>query len=92
MRGYLMCGALALLVACGREGVKSNPPAPKVIEMPVRVYVPIDPKMTKRCDWPKNGKPSQAMDVGNKRKTCLTRYEAQFDTIESVQGKPVPTP
>lgn len=91
MRGYLMCAVAALLAGCSQAGqVRPNPPAPAVIEVPVAMYVPIDSKLTKRCDWPKKAKPSQAMDVGNKRKTCLTRYEAQFDAIDSVQGKPVP--
>jgi len=91
MRGYLMCALAALLAGCVREGqLKSNLPAPTVIEVPVATYKPIDPKLTKRCDWPKKAKPSQAMDVGNKRKACLIRYELQFDAIDGVQGKPVP--
>jgi len=30
--------------------------------------------------------------VANGRKRCLLQYEAQFDAIEQVQGKPVPEP
>lgn len=88
---WMAAAAVLLLSACaGMPAEKTHAPAPAVIEIPVHVYVPIDPAMTKRCDWPRKAKPSKALDVGNQRKACLTRYEIQLDAIEKVQGKPVP--
>lgn len=93
MRLLTMAAVAAFLAGCAGAPVpKGNPPAPAIIEMPVHVYVPIPPELTKRCQWPRGGKPSQAMDVANKRKTCLVKYELLFERIEQVQGKPVPTP
>lgn len=89
MRILLTASVLAL-GACQSSPPKPNPPAPAVITVPVATYVPIDAALTKRCSWVRDGKPSAVFDVSNGRKRCLERYEAQFDVIEQVQGKPVP--
>ncbi|MBN7138987.1 hypothetical protein A7A76_07750 [Lysobacter enzymogenes] len=92
MRLIMMAAAAVLLASCASAPApKANPPAPAVIEVPVHVYVPIASELTKRCTWPRTGKPSQAMEVANKRKECLGKYEAQLDRIELVQGKPAAT-
>lgn len=78
----------ALLAACQGVPAKSNAPAPAVIKVPVATYVPIDAALTKRCSWVRDGKPSAVFDVSNGRKRCLVQYEAQFDAINQVQGKP----
>ncbi len=79
-----------LLAACQAAPIKPNLPAPAVIKVPVATYVPIDAALTKRCSWARAGKPSAVFDVSNGRKRCLDQYEAQFDAIDQVQGKPVP--
>ncbi len=89
MRILLIVSVLALS-GCQSSLPKPNPPAPALIKVPVATYVPIDAALTKRCSWVRDGKPSDVFDVSNGRKRCLERYEAQFDAIEQVQGKPAP--
>ncbi len=86
----LMIAVAAMLAGCGTAPAKKNPPAPDVIKVPMATYVPIDAALTKRCHWVRAGKPSAVFSVSNGRKRCLDQYEAQFDAIEQVQGKPVP--
>lgn len=86
----LLIAAVLVLSACQSAPPKPNPPPPTVIKVPVAIYVPIDAALTKRCSWIRAGKPSAVFEVSNGRKRCLDQYEAQFDTIEQVQGKPVP--
>lgn len=91
MRLHTVAAVAVLLAGCtSAPAPKSNPPAPQVIETPVRVYVPIGGELTQRCTWPRTAKPSKALEVANKRKECLSKYETQLDRIERVQGKPVP--
>jgi len=80
---------LALLMLTGCPGtVRPTPPPPAVLEVPVRTYVPIDRALTKRCAWERNGKLVDMPVVARGRKTCLEKYEAQFDAIERQQGSP----
>lgn len=87
-----MIAAVLAMAGCGTTPAKTNPPPAALIKVPVATYVPIDAALTKRCNWTRAGKPSAVFEVSNSRKRCLDQYEAQFDTIESVQGKPVPEP
>jgi len=89
MRILLISVALTL-GACQSVPPKPNPPAPDIIEVSVATYVPIDAAMTKRCSWVRADRPSAVFEVSNGRKRCLDQYEAQFDSINQVQGKPVP--
>ncbi|HEL5025716.1 TPA: hypothetical protein UOA81_000885 [Stenotrophomonas maltophilia] len=89
MRMLLIAAVLAL-TACGTTPDKRNLPPPSVIRVPVATYVPIDAALTKRCKWARAGKPSAVFEVSNGRKRCLDQYEAQFDAIEQVQGRPMP--
>jgi len=86
----LMISGLLMLVGCGSVPTASNPPAPAVIKVPVATYVPIDPELTKRCQWIREDKPSQVFEVSNGRKRCLQQYEAQLDGVQQVQGQPAP--
>ena len=81
---------VSVLAACQAAPTKPTPPPPAVITVPVAIYVPIDAQLRKRCKWVKEAPPSAVFDVSNGRKRCLLQYEAQFDTIDQVQGKPVP--
>lgn len=90
MRIIAIATAAAGLAACAAQPPKANLPAPTVVEVPVATYVPIDPALTKRCSWTREGKPSQVFAVSNGRRRCLLQYEAQLDGVEQVQGRPVP--
>lgn len=87
----LVVTTAALLAACQAAPAKQNPPPAAVITVPVATYVPIDAQLRKRCNWVKEAAPSAVFDVSNGRKRCLVQYEAQFDAIDQIQGKPVPT-
>ncbi|MCD7096919.1 hypothetical protein [Stenotrophomonas sp. MMGLT7] len=89
MRAILILLPLAL-AACTAARTRAPPPAPTVIEVPVKTYVPIDKALTARCKWMREGKPSQVFEVSNGRKRCLVQYESQFEAIEQVQGGAVP--
>ncbi|HEL2957660.1 TPA: hypothetical protein UL931_000884 [Stenotrophomonas maltophilia] len=82
--------AVSVLAACQAAPTKPNPPPAAVITVPVATYVPIDAQLRKRCKWVKEAPPSAVFNVSNGRKRCLLQYEAQFDAIDQVQGKPVP--
>ncbi|MFC9424000.1 hypothetical protein ACFTRB_20565 [Bacillus velezensis] len=82
--------SVSVLVACQPAPTKPNPPPAAVITVPVATYVPIDAQLRKRCRWVKEAAPSAVFEVSNGRKRCLDQYEAQFDAIDQVQGKPVP--
>lgn len=81
----------ALLAACQAAPTKQNPPPTAVIKVPVATYVPIDAKLRLRCKWVKEAVPSAVFEVSHGRKRCLDLYEAQFDAIDQVQGKPIPS-
>lgn len=87
----LVVTTAALLAACQAAPAKQNPPPAAVITVPVATYVPIGAQLRKRCNWVKEAAPSAVFDVSNGRKRCLVQYEAQFDAIDQIQGKPVPT-
>ncbi|MEA9738674.1 hypothetical protein VDF74_06670 [Xanthomonas campestris pv. raphani] len=98
LRSLFAIAAIAgLLAGCGRNGVtREDParpvvvtPAPAVIAVPVRTYVQIEPRLTQRCPWVKNGTLEQVLDVSRGRKRCLEFYEANLDEISQVQGTPV---
>jgi hypothetical protein len=86
----IVIAAAALLAACQSAQPKQNPPPPAVLNVPVAIYVPIDPALRKRCSWERDGKPSAVFEVSNGRKRCLVQYEIQLDGIDQVQGKPAP--
>lgn len=91
MRPVLALAMLALAACSHTPGPVPNPPAPRVIEVPVRIYVPIPPELTARCRWVRSGVlPSAAFEVLEGRKACLIRYEERLKAIEEIQGKPVP--
>lgn len=87
---------VALLTACGKSNpVRLDParpvvisPAPAIVSMPVRTYVQIEPRLTQRCAWVKNGALEQVLEVSRGRKRCLEFYEANLDEIGQVQGTP----
>ena len=89
MKLWFLCAVL-LLTGCSAAPAEKNPLPPAVITVPVATYVPIDPQLRKRCKWVREAPPSAVFDVSNGRKRCLLQYEAQFDAIDQVQGKPVP--
>jgi hypothetical protein len=82
-----------LLIATLLMGACNNarqPAPPRVIEKPVKVYVEIDATLTARCDWRKDALPSESIEIAKERRSCLERYERQFDAIENVEGQAAP--
>lgn len=91
MRLLLAILAMGLTACATAPAPAPNPPAPEVIEVPVKIYVPIPAELTARCRWVRAGElPSEVFTVSDGRKTCLLRYEERIETIEQIQGKPVP--
>ncbi|MGO1069326.1 hypothetical protein [Lysobacter sp. CA199] len=87
MRHTMTIAAAMLLAACGKENTRPTPPAPPaVISIPEKHYVPIEAEYTKRCAWVRDGKLEEMPTVSRGRKTCLEKYESQFDAIERKQG------
>lgn len=84
----IVVATVALLAACQAMPTKPILPPPAVITVPVTSYVPIDLQLRKRCKWVREAPPSAVFDVSNGRKRCLLQYEAQFDAIDQVEGKP----
>jgi hypothetical protein len=84
--------AAALLSACGSAPMKRPPPAPALVEVVVKVFVPIDPELTRPCVWRPSAPLEEIPSVARERKKCLQFYEANLDAIRRVQGGPVPNP
>ncbi|WP_277381609.1 hypothetical protein [Stenotrophomonas maltophilia] len=87
----IVVATAGLLAACQAAPTKQNQPPAAILKVPVPTYVPIDVKLRLRCKWVKEAAPSAVFEVSNGRKRCLDQYEAQFDAIEQVQGKPIPS-
>ncbi|MCE4371772.1 hypothetical protein [Xanthomonas hortorum] len=96
LRSVFVIALVVGLTGCGKKGVtREDParpvvvaPAPSVIAVPVRTFVQIEPRLTQRCTWVKNGTLEQVLDVSRGRKRCLEFYEANLSEIEQVQGTP----
>lgn len=87
MRQTMLITAALLLSACGKDLTRPTLPAPPaVISVPEKHYVPIEKEFTQRCPWIRDGKLSEMPTVARGRKTCLEKYESQFDAIERKQG------
>lgn len=91
MRALLWIPSL-FLVACSRQAVKPDSPAPvpAIVEVPVPTFVPISDELTARCEWRESAPLEVIPSVARERKKCLQQYEGQFDAIKRVQGRPVP--
>ncbi|WP_241240022.1 hypothetical protein [Xanthomonas sp. BRIP62418] len=96
LRSLFVIALVVALAGCGKKGITREDlarpvvvaPAPAVIAVPVRTYVQIEPRLTQRCAWVKNGALEQVLDVSRGRKRCLEFYEANLGEIEQVQGTP----
>lgn len=84
MRALLLC---LLLTGCA-----TTPPevVTRVVKVPVEVYVPIDAKYTKPCEWVREAPLEQIIAVARGRKRCLQVYEADRKTISEIEGAPKP--
>jgi hypothetical protein len=91
MRALLWIPSL-FLVACSRQAVKPDSPAPvpAIVEVPVPTFVPISDELTARCEWVDSAPLQVIPSVARGRKKCLQQYEGQLDAIKRVQGRPVP--
>lgn len=88
-----MSRAQILLIALALTGCASNKPKEpvqqlaRVVEVPVKVYVPIEAKLTEPCEIA-SGKLSDVIEVARKRKAALEQCNGKLDAIRKVQGKP----
>lgn len=91
MRALLWLPSI-LLAACGRQVIKPDIPTTPagIVEVPVQVFVPIDPDLTAKCEWRETAPLEVMPSVARERKKCLQFYESNLDAIQRVQGKPVP--
>lgn len=88
---YVAAWILAMTGCAAKSGeTRTKLLAGKVIEVPVKTYVPIDAALLERCDWPKAAPLRDVVEVARKRRACLEAYERQFDTIGKVQGQAAP--
>lgn len=90
MRIAIVILAVSLMSCKAKQTQVIEPPAAKVIQMPVPYYVPVDKVFLLKCRWTKEAKPSQVFEVNAERKACLLKYENQLDGVGKIQGKPVP--
>lgn len=80
-------------VLCGWTACQRRPSPPQVVEVPGPTkYVPIDPRLTKRCpiEEPKSSAPLEAARVAKERRNALEQCNRQLQGIEAVQGTTVP--
>lgn len=89
MRIAAMLAIAAMLTAC-----QSNKPLVvkqpgKIIEVPVKVYVPIPDNLTAPCPIAE-GKVADVLEVARKRRASLEACNAQLKAIRSVQGSAKP--
>ena len=61
----------------------------KIIEVPVKVYVPIPDNLTAPCPIAE-GKVGEVLEVARKRRASLEACNAQLKAIRKIQGQPVP--
>lgn len=92
MRPLLLLALLLPLAACNKAVKPDLPPAPAIVEVPVEVYVPIDKRLTAKCQWRDQAPLEEIPSVSRGRKKCLQFYEANLDAIGRVQGRAVPNP
>ncbi len=82
----LLCAAVA---GCAtRKPLVVKQPG-KVIEVPVKVYVPIPDSLTAPCSIAE-GKVGEVLEVARKRRASLEACNADKSAIRKIQGKPVP--
>jgi hypothetical protein len=88
-RLLILAALLLCLTACPGNVRKPGPETiERVISVPTKVYVPIDPKYTKRA-LIAEGPLRQAPQVARDRKKALEICYGQLETIEQIQGTPV---
>lgn len=61
----------------------------QIIEVPVKVYVPIPDNLTAPCSIAE-GKVAEVLEVARKRRASLEACNAEKAAIRKIQGKPVP--
>ena len=83
----IVLSALALTACAGNKPKQPIEQPAKIIEVPVKVYVPIDPKLTEPCPIA-TGKLSDVIEVARKRKAALEQCNAQLKAISKQQGSP----
>lgn len=86
----LIFAAAVLLAGCAGNVRKPGPSTvERVVTQTVKVYVPIDKRLTKRGTIA-SGALHEMPKVARDRKKSLEMCYGQLETIEKVQGTPVP--
>ena len=85
---FVLLIVLAIAGCATRKPLVVKQPG-KVIEVPVKVYVPIPDNLTAPCPIAE-GKVGEVLEVARKRRASLEACNAQLKSIKGVQGKPVP--
>lgn len=86
-RAAVVLISLALVGCAGNKAKQIAQPA-QIIEVPVKVYVPIDDKLTEPCPIA-TGSLSEMPEVARKRLKSLEQCNADKAAIRAKQGKPL---
>ena len=85
----LIVAAVLTLAACTPPQAQRPDPPPKIVEVPVKVYVPVPDDLTEPCPIAK-GKLSEIPKVARARRASLESCNADKAAIRKIQGTPVP--
>lgn len=87
--GFIVAIAALAVAGCAtRKPLVVKQPG-KIIEVPVKVYVPIPDNLTAPCPIAE-GKVADVLEVARKRRASLEACNAQLKAIRSVQGSAKP--
>jgi hypothetical protein len=79
------CGLLILVVVAGCAPVAPKPP--KIVEVPVTVYVPVPPELTEpvAIALPKSRTVDEAVRVARERRASLEQCNGQLEQIRTLK-------
>lgn len=87
----LTIAAVLILAACTPKQAQRPDPPPKIVEVPVKIYVPVPADLTEPCPIAK-GTLAEIPKVARARRQSLESCNADKAAIRKIQGTPVPEP